>query len=236
MIIPTDNDQPFSMDSMSERLRWARNHAGHKSGKTAAAAAMVKYSTYRAHESGQNRFAAQDAAVYAYVFGVSPQWLLDGSGAPDHAKIIEPPPAYQNRKARIQRAETIDNEYLDLQRSDMFTNRISNDSVGDAIDLAEKIERELYTNQGKPFLDNNDFSALVRLAQNTFKSRKSDSSNITFWEMIDLLDLDVVVDGKMNDLFGKSDRASLNKHEVEELISICRKAILYALTNRQEIQ
>lgn len=62
---------------MGERLRQARK-AKYKSGRAAALAMGVPFSTYAAHENGQNEFDTEAAQRYARRFGVSAAWLLTG--------------------------------------------------------------------------------------------------------------------------------------------------------------
>lgn len=75
------------MDTMGDRLKWARTKKGFGSARKAAMANGWTYSTYAAHENGQNEFGPEDAAVYGRIFGVSPGWLLTGAGD-RHAGIL----------------------------------------------------------------------------------------------------------------------------------------------------
>lgn len=61
-----------------ERLRAARIAAGHKSASTAAAAAGMSESGYRAHENGANGITVEQAQLYAKLFKTSPALLLFG--------------------------------------------------------------------------------------------------------------------------------------------------------------
>ncbi len=65
--------------TMSDRLRIARENAGFNSARSAALAIGVNPSTYGAHENGQNNFKPKDAEFYAAAFKVSAAWLLTGS-------------------------------------------------------------------------------------------------------------------------------------------------------------
>lgn len=64
--------------TMSDRLRLARENAGFNSARSAALAIGVNPSTYGAHENGQNNFKTKDAEFYAAAFKVSAAWLLTG--------------------------------------------------------------------------------------------------------------------------------------------------------------
>lgn len=64
--------------TMSDRLRLARENAGFNSARSAALAIGVNPSTYGAHENGQNNFKLKDAEFYAGAFKVSAAWLLTG--------------------------------------------------------------------------------------------------------------------------------------------------------------
>lgn len=68
------------MDTPAERLRFARQRAGYKTGKGAAKALGFPVSTYLGHENGSRGFPAKKADVYARRFKVSPEWLLYGKG------------------------------------------------------------------------------------------------------------------------------------------------------------
>lgn len=46
-----------------------------------AAVTGFSESTIRAHENGQNGVKAEPAAIYARALGVTPEWLLYGTGA-----------------------------------------------------------------------------------------------------------------------------------------------------------
>jgi phage repressor protein C with HTH and peptisase S24 domain len=79
MISVLKGDNLDSMDqTMSDRLRLARENAGFSSARSAALAIGVNPSTYGAHENGQNNFKPKDADFYARAFGVSAAWLLTG--------------------------------------------------------------------------------------------------------------------------------------------------------------
>jgi hypothetical protein len=61
-----------------DRLRAAREAAGHRSARQAASVLGVGYSTYLGHENGQNDFAPAQARKYADAFGVDAMWLMFG--------------------------------------------------------------------------------------------------------------------------------------------------------------
>lgn len=62
----------------ADRLRAAREAAGYRSARLAAAAMGIGYSTYLGHENGQNGFTADQAQRYGAAFRVDPAWLLFG--------------------------------------------------------------------------------------------------------------------------------------------------------------
>lgn len=74
-----------------ERLRAARIAAGHKSASTAAAAAGMSESGYRSHENGTNGITAEQAQLYAKVFGTTPALILfgeEGRAAPTVVALV----------------------------------------------------------------------------------------------------------------------------------------------------
>lgn len=66
------------MDTPGKRLRAARERAGFKSAKAAAALFEIKEAGYRHHENGNRDFGYREAQVYAKAFKTTPEWLLDG--------------------------------------------------------------------------------------------------------------------------------------------------------------
>lgn len=64
------------MKQQSDRLRIARLAAGHKTVRDAAERFGWKYSTYNAHETGQNKFREDAARDYAKAFKVDAAWLM----------------------------------------------------------------------------------------------------------------------------------------------------------------
>jgi hypothetical protein len=82
-----------------ERLRIARKRH-FKSARSAAAALGIPPATYGAHERAQapgkrgRDYGPEEAAVYGRRFGVRPEWLLTGSGAPDAARLAYEPGNY----------------------------------------------------------------------------------------------------------------------------------------------
>lgn len=70
------------MDTPSERLRWAREHAGYKKGTDAARAFGWTVSTYLGHENGDRIPRRDKAKRYAKAFKVRWEWLLEGDGPP----------------------------------------------------------------------------------------------------------------------------------------------------------
>lgn len=77
----------------SERLRWAREHAGYSKPVDAVNAFGFTGSTYYAHENGSRGFSFETAEKYARVFKTTAQWLLSGKGvAPGDSVIAQPSP------------------------------------------------------------------------------------------------------------------------------------------------
>lgn len=77
------------MQSMNERLKWAREHAGFETAAEAARAMSIKYPTYACHENTSRGFNAR-AARYAAFYKVSLDWLLTGKGSPKlGGKVIQ---------------------------------------------------------------------------------------------------------------------------------------------------
>jgi phage repressor protein C with HTH and peptisase S24 domain len=70
------------VDTIAERLRWARERAGFKGGTQAATAFGWKVSTYLGHENGDRNPSRDKAKRYAERFKVRWEWLLEGEGQP----------------------------------------------------------------------------------------------------------------------------------------------------------
>lgn len=66
-----------ALKSAGERLRWARENAGYKTGEEAAQALSFKSVTYRSYENDQAGF-SRHATKFARAFNVPIGWLLDG--------------------------------------------------------------------------------------------------------------------------------------------------------------
>lgn len=84
------------MEEPHERLAVARKTAGYKNAREACEAFGWTYSTYRAHENGQNGLRYEIANQYAKAFNTTALWLLEGRGkAPEtgvpRPKIVQPP-------------------------------------------------------------------------------------------------------------------------------------------------
>jgi SOS-response transcriptional repressor LexA len=71
------------METMGERLKFARKRAGHPSAMGAAKRFGWTASTYAAHENGQNDYGLEEARRYGKAFKASPVWLLTGEGGVD---------------------------------------------------------------------------------------------------------------------------------------------------------
>lgn len=65
---------------VSERLRRAREAAGHETARAAADAIGIPTATYTQHENGIRGLPAGKARLYAHAFAVTPEWLLYGRG------------------------------------------------------------------------------------------------------------------------------------------------------------
>jgi SOS-response transcriptional repressor LexA len=68
------------MESVSDRLRQARQGAGFESVADAARALGVSYPTYAGHENGSRGLRRDSLSKYARRFKVSVDWLLTGKG------------------------------------------------------------------------------------------------------------------------------------------------------------
>lgn len=74
------------METMGDRLKWAREQAGYESARQAALKHGWPVSTYTAHENGQNEYDPDQAALYGKAFRRPPGWLLTGTGDPGPRK------------------------------------------------------------------------------------------------------------------------------------------------------
>src|SRR5690242_10589820 len=74
------------MDSMGERLAFARKKAGYEKAKDATTAFGWNYSNYIGHENGSRNFKLGMARVYGSAYKVSWQWLMTGEGDAGPAK------------------------------------------------------------------------------------------------------------------------------------------------------
>ena len=66
------------METQHTRLKQARERAGFKTSKAAAKHFKWIYTTYNAHENGQNGYDEETAAIYAKAYGVTKEWLMLG--------------------------------------------------------------------------------------------------------------------------------------------------------------
>ena len=66
------------METQHTRLRKAREDAGFRYIKDATAKFKWTYTTYVAHENGQNGYDEETAAIYAQAFNVTKEWLMLG--------------------------------------------------------------------------------------------------------------------------------------------------------------
>ncbi len=74
-------DQTVTLQSPSERLRWARANAGYATGSDAARAFGWTVSTYLGHENGDRNPSREAAKRYASAFRIRWEWLLEGEGS-----------------------------------------------------------------------------------------------------------------------------------------------------------
>lgn len=70
-----------------ERLKLARERAGHEDAATAARRFGWTEATYRSHENGSRNFTKQGAIRYGRAFRVSAEWLLLGIGDGDKKPV-----------------------------------------------------------------------------------------------------------------------------------------------------
>lgn len=70
------------MESVSDRLRQAREAAGYENAREAANSLGLTYSTYAGHENGSRGPKREQLMQYARKFKVSTDWLLTGKGPP----------------------------------------------------------------------------------------------------------------------------------------------------------
>lgn len=69
----------------ADRLRTAREGAGHDTAKAAADAIGIPVATYTQHENATRGLPAGKARLYAHAFSVTPEWLLYGRGPEQRA-------------------------------------------------------------------------------------------------------------------------------------------------------
>ncbi|WP_168212947.1 MULTISPECIES: S24 family peptidase [unclassified Bradyrhizobium] len=77
------------MDTMGERLRYAREKAGFPSAMAAAKRFGWPTSTYAAHENGQNLIPVDTVKIYARTFKVSAGWLLAREGEVNRSNMVK---------------------------------------------------------------------------------------------------------------------------------------------------
>ncbi len=70
------------MDTIGNRLRWARSRAGFEKATEAARSSEWVISTYLGHENGDRNPSRETAKKYARAFKVRWEWLLEGEGDP----------------------------------------------------------------------------------------------------------------------------------------------------------
>lgn len=75
------------MDEPKDRLRLARERAGFESMADAVRRFGWRYSSYAAHENGQNNISLEMARVYGRAFRVKPGWLLTGEASVEHNQV-----------------------------------------------------------------------------------------------------------------------------------------------------
>lgn len=70
------------METIADRLRWARKRQGYETPTDAARTRGWTVSTYLGHENGDRNPSRPTAQKYAKAFRVRWEWLLEGQGAP----------------------------------------------------------------------------------------------------------------------------------------------------------
>lgn len=75
--------QKAFMETMGDRLRWARKRAGYAKPMDAIRAFGFTKSTYIQHENGTRGFPSRAAQRYSTVYRVDLEWLLTGKGKPE---------------------------------------------------------------------------------------------------------------------------------------------------------
>lgn len=78
------------MDTIADRLRWARRRQGFETATDAAKARGWTVSTYLGHENGDRNPSRKLAQKYAKAFRVRWEWLLEGQGAAQAADAPVP--------------------------------------------------------------------------------------------------------------------------------------------------
>lgn len=71
------------MDTIGQRLSWARAQAGFKTATDAARRFGWNENTYRSHENGARDPKPEIAKIYARAFKVDQNWLYMGTGGPE---------------------------------------------------------------------------------------------------------------------------------------------------------
>lgn len=79
--------QSVPMETMGERLTWARKQAQWRSARAAALEHGWVEVTYRSHETGGREFDFATAEKYGRAFKVEPLWLLHGVGVPKRQEV-----------------------------------------------------------------------------------------------------------------------------------------------------
>ena len=82
----------MSTETRAQRLLHARQAAGFKTAAGAADHFNWNRNTYSSNENGNAAYSYRAAREYAAAFGVTPQWLYDGIGAPKADAAEEPAP------------------------------------------------------------------------------------------------------------------------------------------------
>lgn len=78
------------MDTIGDRLKWARRRQGYEKPTDAAKARGWTISTYLGHENGDRNPSRATAQKYAKAFKIRWEWLLEGQGAPALASTTVP--------------------------------------------------------------------------------------------------------------------------------------------------
>lgn len=89
------------METVADRLKWARKKAGFDTPTEAARAHEWPVSTYLGHENGDRIPSREAAKRYARAFRVRWDWLLEGGGSPTGKPATAPVLGYVGAGAQV---------------------------------------------------------------------------------------------------------------------------------------